>query len=240
MILAPNIYMLAGMNYGTLGNVYGIVHQDGLLVVDCGRPQEAVPVIEATMCQWGLDKMPITHLLITHAHPDHCGNARYFQKRGAKVVAGEKDAKQVLRLGDYDPALFPCVLHDFEEDCLFEPCEADILIERDCKLKIGELEVEAILTPGHTQGGVVYLIHINGKKIMFSGDTFGVNGSRGNTPLLGTSASVDYCAKDFIASMQKLLNRYPDGILSGHGVPRFGNCNRLVAAACMKAMAERS
>lgn len=240
MRLTENIYLLAGVSYGTLGNVYGIVYRDGLVMIDCGRPDEAVPVIEENLRAWHLDGLPVTHLLITHGHPDHCANALYFQKKGTVVIAGGKDARQIIRLGDYDPQIFPCVLHDFEEDCLFEPCEVDVQIDEDCSFAIGDLAVEVILTPGHTQGSVVYMIGIKGKRYMFSGDTLSISGSRGTVPILGTSASVDYCGRDYIASMQKLLNCYPDGILGGHGFPRFGACNRIVASACMKAMAERS
>lgn len=240
MKLTQKIYLLSGMSYGLLGNVYGVVHSEGLLLVDCGRPNEAIPMIENNIKAWGLDRLPITHLLITHGHPDHCGNSLYFQKRGAKVVAGQKDADQIIRLGDYDPDIFPCVLHDFEEDCLFEPCEADIKIDRDSALSICEYGIEVINTPGHTQGSVVYVITIEGKRYFFTGDTLSVEGSRAQTPILGTSASVDYCGRSYIASMQKLLNRYPDAILGGHGFPRLVPSNDLVAKACMKAMKERS
>lgn len=54
MRLTENIYLLAGVSYGTLGNVYGIVYRDGLVMIDCGRPDEAVPVIEENLRAWHL------------------------------------------------------------------------------------------------------------------------------------------------------------------------------------------
>ncbi|MBQ8233486.1 MAG: MBL fold metallo-hydrolase [Lachnospiraceae bacterium] len=240
MKIAEKIYLLSGMSYGLLGNVYGIVHRDGLLLVDCGRPHEAIPMIERNLRVWGLEKLPVTALLVTHGHPDHCGNGFYFQQQGATVVAGQKDADQILRLGDYDPVIFPCVLHDFEEDCLFEPYEVDIKVESDIHLSICEYDIEVLTTPGHTQGSVVYIITIKNKKYFFTGDTLSAEGSRAHVPVLGTAASVDYCAQSYISSMQKLLNRYPDAILGGHGIPRLVSSNAFVAQACMKAMKERS
>ena len=55
MKIADKIYLLSGMSYGLLGNVYGIVHSGGLLLVDCGRPNEAIQMIEHNMQVWGLD-----------------------------------------------------------------------------------------------------------------------------------------------------------------------------------------
>ncbi|MBQ8140106.1 MAG: MBL fold metallo-hydrolase [Clostridia bacterium] len=240
MKITEKIYLLSGMSYGLLGNVYGIVHRDGLIMVDCGRPKEAIPMIERNIKLWGLDGLPITALLITHGHPDHCGNGKYFQQKGVKIIAGQKDADQILRLGDYDPNIFPCVLHDFEPDCLFEPYETDIKVSEDTHLSICEYDIEVLTTPGHTQGSVVYIVTIDGKRYFFTGDTLSAEGSRAHTPILGTSASVDYCGKSYIESMQKLLNRYPDAILGGHGFPRLVPSNAFVAQACMKAMKERS
>ena len=240
MKIADKIYLLSGMSYGLLGNVYGIVHSGGLLLVDCGRPNEAIQMIEHNMQVWGPDQMPITALLVTHGHPDHCGNGSYFQKQGAKIVAGQKDADQILCFGDYNPAIFPCVLRDFEEDCLFEPYIVDIKVENDTHLSICEYDIEVLTTPGHTQGSVVYIVTIDQKKYFFTGDTLSVGGSRAHQPILGTAASIDYCSKSYIASMQKLLNRQPNAILGGHGFPRLVSSNAFVAQACMKAMSERS
>ncbi len=240
MHLTREVFLVSGMSYGLLGNVYAVRHGQGLFLVDCGRPdREVVPMIEANLAYWGLEGLPITHLLVTHGHPDHVGNARYFQRKGALVVAGKPDADQIIALGDYDPSLFPCVLHDFEDDCLFEPCQADIRIEKDTTLKIGDLQVDVLTTPGHTQGSVVYVVYAGGKKLFFTGDTLGFDGSKGDRPILGTSASVDYDSAAFVRSMQKLLNRHPDAVFGGHGCPRLIESNHAVAAACMRAMAER-
>ncbi len=97
-----------------------------------------------------------------------------------------------------------------------------------------------LTTPGHTQGSVVYIITIDGKRYFFTGDTLSVLGSKAQSVVLGTSASVDYDGPAYIKSMQKLLNRYPDAILGGHGFPRLVQSNAFVAQACMQAMRDRS
>ena len=58
--------------------------------------------------------------------------------------------------------------------------KADGFLKEDTKLNIGNLDIKVIHTPGHTQGGVCFLV--DGK--LFSGDTL-FQGSIGRTDFPG-------------------------------------------------------
>ena len=81
------------------------------------------------------DEIKITHVLLTHAHPDH--------------VAGLAEARE--RLGN--PPLVAHAAAAAEIDA-----EVAVRIADRERLSAGGLEVEAILTPGHASGHLAYLI----------------------------------------------------------------------------------
>ena len=62
-------------------NLWLLRDGDGWTMVDCGYGNDAArAAIEST---WGqvLDGRPITRLVITHFHPDHCGNSAWIGER---------------------------------------------------------------------------------------------------------------------------------------------------------------
>jgi glyoxylase-like metal-dependent hydrolase (beta-lactamase superfamily II) len=67
--------------------------EDGLIIIDSGYPVSTVtPILEAIHA---LDKAPedVKHILITHAHPDHIGNAHDLQTAtGAAIWMSAEDA----------------------------------------------------------------------------------------------------------------------------------------------------
>ena len=130
MKINDRIYWISGGPWGYLGNAYAIKHSNGYVLVDTGSP-EALDVIVKNLKYWNIDENKITHVLITHAHDDHTGCAHYFQKCGAKIVMGKEDAKMLEdgHLGEYSP----CTNH------VMPACKADILIDKDEILQIGEL-----------------------------------------------------------------------------------------------------
>jgi glyoxylase-like metal-dependent hydrolase (beta-lactamase superfamily II) len=93
--------------------------------------------------------------LLTHGHFDHVAGIR---PTNAKIVMHEKDVRILNQANMYLPM--------FGIPEITIP-EIDIFIKDGDNLKIGNTDIKVIHTPGHTQGGVCYLI----KDMLFSGDT---------------------------------------------------------------------
>jgi glyoxylase-like metal-dependent hydrolase (beta-lactamase superfamily II) len=108
--------------------------------------------------------LEIETIVNTHAHGDHtAGNAKLKSLTGAKIIIHTLDA-----------AGYPA---------------ADVLLEDEKTLQLGEITFDVIHTPGHTPGGIC--LHAQGN--LFTGDTLFVGDSGrtdlpgGNRPTLGTS-----------------------------------------------------
>ena len=97
----------------------------------------------------------LKYILLTHGHFDHVAGIR---PTNAKIVMHEKDVRILNQANMYLPM--------FGIPEITIP-EIDIFIKDGDNLKIGNTDIKVIHTPGHTQGGVCYLI----KDMLFSGDT---------------------------------------------------------------------
>ena len=110
------------------------------------------------------DGIEITHVLVTHPHPDH--------------VAGLAEAR--ARLGGP-----PLVAHEATAAALDE--EVEVVFGDGEKLDAGGLEVEALFTPGHAAGHLAYLV--DGSDV-FTADVL-FKGTVGGTMAPGASGFAD-------------------------------------------------
>ena len=72
-------------------NTYFLVNEDGqAVVIDSGENYKKVKSVEE------LYNIKIQAVLLTHAHFDHCGNAKKLQDDGASIYVSELDAPKLL------------------------------------------------------------------------------------------------------------------------------------------------
>ncbi len=230
MQIRKGLYHITGASWGYLGEAYCLKHSEGYVLIDMGSPG-ALENILKNMDYWGIDENKVTHVLITHGHDDHVGAAYYFKNLGAKIVVGASDAP-MLEAGNLGVDS-PCTNHKMP------PCKADILIEKDCKLQIGDLEFTVISAPGHTDGTLVYLVNYHSELILFAGDMFNVFGKWGEIVLTGWKGDLTYNSGKLVDSFARLykMKHEPDLVLCGHGLPRFGSDAEVIRQAyayCIK------
>jgi glyoxylase-like metal-dependent hydrolase (beta-lactamase superfamily II) len=93
----------------------------------------------------------LKYLLITHAHKSHLQALSDLKQRHGGTFC----------------------LHEYEEELLKESdtaLEPERLLQDGEKLKLGEVDIEVILTAGHTKGSVSY--YVREAKALFSGSSF--------------------------------------------------------------------
>lgn len=174
-------------------NTY-IVYKNGRgFIVDAGCD---VRLLDKKIADSGII---IEAVLLTHGHFDHCMQAKYYKDKGVKIYIGEMDAdklstKKNLSLSMYMP---------------FEYTTADVLLKDGDKLNIADIDIKVMATPGHSKGGVSYIIDEAGA--IFVGDTvFKLSYGRTDFP--------DGNFGELIESFRKLFALDKDYTLyTGHG-----------------------
>src|SRR5262249_1651793 len=91
------------------------------------------------------------------------------------------------------------------------PVPTDIKITKDTELDLAGLKVRAIRIPGHTAGSMAWQFEKDGKSFVAFGDLIMPKG------VLGYSGSINFSARDALASLRKLQALKPDVVLPGHG-----------------------
>mgnify|MGYP001002308220 FL=1 len=119
------------------------------------------PGTEASLIMKEIDNMSlkIKYIILTHAHIDHMLYVDELRAlTGAKVAVHEDDASALGDPWKNASSLFG-LSNKFSD--------ADILLKDNDILKIGDLDLKIIHTPGHTPGGICILVNND----IFTGDT---------------------------------------------------------------------
>ncbi|MFQ7728841.1 MAG: MBL fold metallo-hydrolase [Clostridia bacterium] len=143
----------------------------------------------------------IKYIILTHGHSDHiCGvNEHKAEFPDAKIVA-YKDEEAMLENPNLNQSPGFGVPYS---------TKADILVSDGDELKVGDVTLKFIHTPGHTEGGMC--IYVKEVKALFSGDTL-FRQSIGRTDFPGGSY------KEIMDSIRKKLFLLPDdtNVFPGH------------------------
>ncbi len=144
-------WLLKG-HLATYANCYGLLTDKAAIVVDPGKYTANI----ADFLKNNADKTRL--ILITHAHYDHIGGALQLRNEtGVKIAIGKNE----------EFALSDC---SFNLSGRFTPAisafNADYVIEDEEEFTVGDITIKAYETPGHTIGGMCYLIN----DVLFSGD----------------------------------------------------------------------
>ena len=129
-------------------------------IVGCEKTRKALVIdpgddVDQIVLATAKQGLEIETIVNTHGHGDHtAGNAELKSLTGAKIIIHALDA-----------AGYPT---------------ADVLLEDEKILQLGEITFDVIHTPGHTPGGIC--LHAQGN--LFTGDTLFV-GDSGRTDLPG-------------------------------------------------------
>jgi glyoxylase-like metal-dependent hydrolase (beta-lactamase superfamily II) len=231
--VAPGIYRIPlplPMDGLRAVNVYAIETERGLVLVDGGWAiDEARERLETSLASIGHRVSDITRFLVTHVHRDHYTQAVVVRREfGSHVSLGVGDkptldlmrdetltqdpnASQLRRAGatklavaweSMMPRSIDLSVWDYPDEWLSE----------DLTLDVGGRALEAVSTPGHTQGHYVFADLADG--LLFAGDHVLPT----ITPSIGFEpVHADLPLGDFLASLAK-VRAMPDlRLLPAHG-----------------------
>lgn len=199
------------------GQAYLLRRGDGVVLVDTGIAGQG-GAVEAALRDWGLDRSALSHVLLTHWHPDHAGSAAEIGAwPNVQVWAHRADAP-VIR-GDVNGE-FPCLSH--AEQGLYAqisgtvPDAAPARVDRelDDADVLADLGATVLSVPGHTEGSIA--LHFEAAGVLFTGDVATENSGY---VILGP---FDQDRAKARTSFRRFAAIEVDTVCFGHGTPLQG------------------
>jgi glyoxylase-like metal-dependent hydrolase (beta-lactamase superfamily II) len=121
----------------------------------------------------GVEANRVRHLFVTHAHADHAGGAAAVREALGAAVACSPEVADILRAGDEERASVDVgkAQGAYAPDYVYRATEVDTELADGQRIRVGDLEVETVATPGHSTGHLVFLVRGAGRTDLFTGDT---------------------------------------------------------------------
>lgn len=221
-------------------NVYAIRDMGHVVLVDGGWAlAESEEVLARSLDQIGFGLADISHFLVTHAHRDHYTQAAAVRRRfGTGVSLGEQERPSLEEIAPGMPFREPSYIRHLVAagaDELAQTMRAaaqapdntnwegpDRWLPSGARIALGSRTLEAVHTPGHTRGHLVF--HEERAGLLFAGDHVLPH----ITPSIGfEQARVASPLRDYMASLA-LVRAMPDAVLlPAHG-PVTGSVHQRV------------
>lgn len=177
-------------------NMYLVMDEKSHDAVLIDTPQD-IPELKKVVDELGAN---VKYILITHGHFDHIMGLNSLKKTlNAPAVICKDDLVISDNVNEFTrlfgvPDIVPPTYEKFVKD-------GDVL-------DVGDMQIKVIQTPGHTEGGVCYLIGEN----LFSGDTL-FKQSVGRTDLFGGNLEkIRHSVKEVLFKLDENIKVFP-----GHG-----------------------
>ncbi len=171
-------------------NCYLIIYKDKCTIIDPGADGDnIINIIEKL-------KLQPQYIILTHGHMDHVGAVEKVKdKYNIPIYINERDQNMINNVEN--------IFGNFGKYKV-----ADTYIKEGEIIKLGDLDIECIETPGHTPGGMCFKIN----DVVFTGDTL-FRDSIGRTDFVGGDHA------SIIESIKNKLMKLDDNtkVLPGHG-----------------------
>jgi glyoxylase-like metal-dependent hydrolase (beta-lactamase superfamily II) len=213
-------------------HVYLLDGGDEYALIDCGMAAgRSLDRIAENILREGLDLTRLRTLILTHYHMDHAGGAAAVRERFGLQVWAPRGAVAALRTGDEAAVALDVAKAAgfYAADYRFTPVAVDRELDEGDRLRVGDLELEVIDTPGHCDGHVSYLMRGRERRALFAGDAV-FSGGR-----VVWQNIHDCSVPATIASIQKLRGVEFDSLLPGHAAVVLDGGRRHVELAAAQA-----
>jgi hydroxyacylglutathione hydrolase len=195
--LKPDIYQIRVDRPGS--HVYLIKGEAKNVLIDTGIAAN-FPNLKDRLKEVNLQPEDIHLIILTHEHFDHIGASSFFFDTA--VLAAHRLAANKIQLQD------EFVMMSKYFDRLAKPVRADIYLEGDTMIDLGNYRLQIMHTPGHTSGCIC--LYEPDHKLLFTGDTVLADGI-----LSGVFASGSI--SDYHMTLQRLSGLRTENLYPGHG-----------------------
>ncbi len=172
--VVPGVHRLS---FGMV-NVFLIEDDAGLVLVDAALPNSSKKILEGVR-ELGYQPQDVHHILVTHLHSDHIGGLPAVKKATGAVTVAHPTEAAAIRSGKTwrsvqpAPGLLNAIVYRLfikggDPSATSEPSEVELEVTDGETLPFGG-GIQAIHTPGHSAGHMVYLWPHQGG-VLFVGD----------------------------------------------------------------------
>ncbi len=180
-----NVYCI-----GTVSVVAWVINtSDGLILIDSMWDNRDAKLIEEGIKNFGLDPKNLKYIILSHGHGDHYGGANYLrEKYGAKVVLTKTDTDLMYNLntGANSPRSPKTKVDIYSKD-------KDII-------KLGDMSITILETPGHTPGYTSFIFPVKYKNKEYTAVLWGGTGLPREKDLIAKyKTSAEYFKKEATA-----------------------------------------
>jgi len=148
--IAGNLYYVGSKGLAS----YLVTTSQGHILINSDL-EANVPMIRTSVEQLGFKFSDVKILLISHAHWDHdAGSAKVKELTGAKYMVMEGDVAVVESGGKAD------FQYGNDSATLYPPARVDRMLHDGDKVTLGDVVLEAHLTPGHTKGCTTWTLSV--------------------------------------------------------------------------------
>lgn len=187
-----------------------ITTSEGLILLDTGYPQNLYLVIDA-IYKLGFDIRDIKYIIHSHGHYDHLGGTKALVAlTGAKTFLGADDREYAN--GTLDLTWAKELGYEYHE--AFEP---DVLLHDGDKIKLGDVEIDVISTPGHTPGTMSFFFDTTFEGKTYRVGTHGGVGTNSMTTAFLNQYGLSFdCREKFYAGLERLKKEHVDIFIGNH------------------------
>ena len=215
MKIMPGIYLvgagMVGLSHPNDSYIYLLDGGGEPALIDAGVGLE-IERIFANIEEDGFDPTKINKVILTHTHADHAGGCKGMREKLRCKIFVPGDEVNLLERGT-DEELGLIIAKEsgiYSPDYLFPHCSTDVVVSNGDTIWVGELQLRAIHTPGHSPGSTCYLLEHRGKHILFTGDVVFYDGEIGLLNYWGSNLA------DYRSYINRLANLSVDVLLPGH------------------------
>jgi glyoxylase-like metal-dependent hydrolase (beta-lactamase superfamily II) len=228
MQLLEHLYLVGsdqmGLSSPRDSNLYLIDGGSSLCLIDVGRAS-STDRHAANIDACGFSPDDIEVALLTHADPGHSEASRSFQERFGASIWISEHGTDLIETGDSERFKALRRYGIYEDDYAFPTATVGRALAHDDVIQIGEVELRAIRVRGHSSDSLLYLGVIDGKRVLFTGDTLFLSGHIGLVNLPGCSIA------DYRDDIVQLAGLDVDLFLPAHGMFVMEGGQRHVDAA---------
>ncbi|MBS1850538.1 MAG: MBL fold metallo-hydrolase [Acidobacteria bacterium] len=183
-----------------------------MILIDAGAGMQVEDLLRNLQADF--PTVPLTAVLVTHCHLDHCGGAAALKEKTGCILVAPECSRRILESGDEEASGLRVAREQgiYPPDFQLAPCPVDITVRDGQTFSVDGTEFTALQVRGHSEDSFCFVVEIDGQKCLFSGDAVFYGG------VLGVINAEGSGMEGYRRDLHKLKGLEIQGLFPGHGL----------------------